>query len=110
MKQNAYLPQFNKPDVNRGDLSSRVENMYEILKDISSELHNIRVSRAHGFQCPNNILTANVFSTEPDTESAKPRGGRTDRRQSATDKPPAVERHRQVVNLACGQGVERRCS
>ena len=36
--------QFNKPDVNRGDLSSRVENMYEILKDISSELHNIRVS------------------------------------------------------------------
>ena len=38
------MPQFNKPDVNRGDLSSRVENMYEILKDISSELHNIRVS------------------------------------------------------------------
>ena len=39
-----YLPQFNKSDVNRGDLSTRVENMYEILKDISSELHNIRVS------------------------------------------------------------------
>ena len=42
--QDTYLPQFNKPDVNRGDLSSRAENMYEILKDISSELHNIRVS------------------------------------------------------------------
>ena len=49
--------QFNKPDVNRGDLSSRVENMYDILKDISSELHNIRVSRAHGFQTFNVPIT-----------------------------------------------------
>ena len=40
-KSNSF--QFNQSEVSRGDLSSRVENMYELLKDINSELHNIRV-------------------------------------------------------------------
>lgn len=44
VRNSVPLTQFNKSDGNRGDLPTRVENMYEILKDISSELHNIRVS------------------------------------------------------------------
>ena len=44
VRKSVPLTQFNKSDGNRGDLPTRVENMYEILKDISSELHNIRVS------------------------------------------------------------------
>ena len=48
-------PKFEQNSIHLTQLSTRVENMYEILKDISSELHNIRVSILS--LCPINALT-----------------------------------------------------